>query len=337
LYLNENHQKQGKNPSSLFRRLRSLRSATACAHLVGADSPSYKCIRRRWKESYQGLNSKFVVFSEDENYLCLAFQESCQTILLNLTDPKQIECTKLTTNTRLHLFPMLFHFITDKNFKLLAIVDYNIQADETSVRVYNLTQKCFVQSANFNQRLEPIFIDLRVIDNKDLHLHIQLKDGSSALYDTKETSLYQYINNFSDPKRLPFHEIVSHNMKNSYSQDNPALKKEYFEIMVDTFRAMNPDQIIDDTRIAILISTLSKPEVFERVFVGQIDLNILFSLHNMLELVFCPIENPKEHFLNTISTMLQTYVQSKKYPVIHMMKNKSVHIIAPKASTARSN
>jgi hypothetical protein len=126
-------------------------------------------------------------------------------------------------------------------------------------------------------------------------------------------------------------------MKNSYSQDNPALKKEYFEIMVDTFRAMNPDQIIDDTRIAILISTLSKPEVFERVFVGQIDLNILFSLHNMLELVFCPIENPKEHFLNTISTMLQTYVQSKKYPVIHMMKNKSVHIIAPKASTARSN
>jgi len=161
--------------------------------------------RLRVKEKYSITDSKNIVFSDDDEFLAIAFCHANRTVLFDLRkddDKRDIVMYKLTKCNRLKEFPLVFTFINNLDGKptFLSVTDYIEEKKKNSIAYYDISKNIDncpkLVGPTFNVPLNPVLISsILTTENKLLVSRTILVQGRSKHHRMK--TIRMMIHNFA--------------------------------------------------------------------------------------------------------------------------------------------
>jgi hypothetical protein len=284
--------------------------------------------RLRVKEKYSITDSKNIVFSDDDEFLAIAFCHANRTVLFDLRkddDKRDIVMYKLTKCNRLKEFPLVFTFINNLDGKptFLSVTDYIEEKKKNSIAYYDISKNIDncpkLVGPTFNVPLNPVLISsILTTENKLLVSRTILVQGRSKHHRMK--TIRMMIHNFAQYNRIPFQYFILHGMLD-YFDNSPNSREKGRQIahqkLVNIFKTLKEDQVMIDERILYIMFILNKPALIAQICNGRANLNALFTWHKLLELTFNTGISDKQNSYQTVADLLRESISRGEFPKIN--------------------
>ena len=292
--------------------------------------PVFTRVRTRTKESYRLSNENLVEISPCGEHVAIAFPVSGVTVLFNLhhlssNDGTLITSKNLTKCRNLDQFEFVFQFdkmtCTKENLSTgyLSVMDYSNSLRKNIVKVFNLSDNSFFSAGAFASTLMPLYIEFEYeqVGARIQSISIDLVKLDHSLADLN--FLRRLVSNMEQSYYMPFHFTVKTNIVRYYKAGSSSVQAEqfYFNLLTNTLKAIPLDMMLSDPRALYLVFMMDKQGFLESILDEKLNLNSLFSVLKLFELVFNPDLPQKQLSIQSVSTIFKEYVKKKKYPTIN--------------------
>ena len=291
--------------------------------------PNYVSKHRRFNNIYSLTRNGQFEFSEDENYLAMAFPHAGKSFLYDLSDPDNIKKIPLLKCPTYRNLDKIFEFVyyTDargiKRAKYLAITDYSSSKFCNMIKVYQIRTGVFTNGGRFSANLSPLRIRCHLdykgrIDYVTSALILMVKDKDKKLnLPLVQDKVWSCTTWLLSSQEFPFYNIYRANLIRYLRSSSSAVEQQfYLEQLINTYKVMNEEQIVSNLKVSYTIFIFDLPGLFESIFTGRIDINMLFAVHKMLYLSFAKEITLRQNSLNSLANMFDESVKNKKYPKI---------------------